>query len=857
MLNPGCFRERPSSTFVDRLGRKSGARRRFWLAGLGALVLLVSACPAPVPLPKITSEQEAGQGETVPFDPPARGNPALKRVPLDAVQFVVYRSGDKNEMGVRVTPELAAAYAAYHRRDIEAVLAAVDALTGKSSDPVMRWVAAGLRSDALVTLGRPADAEVVVEDVAALERKLLGHDLLARSMRGLARMELADYNAGLADFGRVVSAIGTWSMPTSFSGPPTNIVEFKSMSEAQMRAYSGIASVHFLRKDFLAALRWAEAAEGLFNDLFYVLTHPYCFGCSVTVGAGEGRAYNLAVLGAARGIVRRDQTVGVRELEEARRFFASFNHGHGLAVVQAVRAMVAQELGRLEDAEILAREGERIAAAAGLGNMVWHLAAERGKALLALGRKGEAEMAFRSAQNGIELASGALSSESAKLRFGIGKEEVTRYLIRFDLEKGDHTALFRDMERARARAFIDMLGDRPVARGRQGELVAAIRGLDRQIQRQRLLNGAPGGVSDGAAREAALIEKRKQLIAELRARDPELADTLSVAVVELKDVQGRLDAGEILVYAIPGEAEEKLRFLLLTRGNSRVFDTELTHGGLSRLVADLAEAVQGLDFEHQKAVARAMGRGLKVEAWGARKAAYVVPTGVMYFVPWGALEVNYPVVVLPAGGWLLRTPISIRASGAAAIVGDPDFRGALKQLSGARQEAVEVGRLYRSEPLVGGAATEEGLRGRVKGGVGVLHLATHGFFDATKPLSSSVALSGRDQPVMLTAAKLFEAPLPAKLVVLSACETGVGKAVAGDDFLGLPRSFYLGGTLAVVSSLWPVDDAGTKAFMETFHEQARNGNYGAAWLAARDRLRAAGLPPFVYGAFVLGGALRG
>jgi len=205
----------------------------------------------------------------------------------------------------------------------------------------------------------------------------------------------------------------------------------------------------------------------------------------------------------------------------------------------------------------------------------------------------------------------------------------------------------------------------------------------------------------------------------------------------------------------------------------------------------------------------------------------------------------------------LRTPISIRASGAAAVVGDPDFQGAFKQLRGARAEAVEISRRYQTEPLLGRAATEEGLRKLVGGGVDVLHLATHGFFDAARPLTSSIVLSGAERPVMLTAARLFESPLPAKLVVLSACETGVGKAVAGDDFLGLSRSFYLGGTLAVVSSMWPVDDVSTRTFMETFHERAKDGDYGRAWLAARDRLRAAGLAPFFYGAFVLGGALRG
>ena len=840
-------------------GRFSISRSRSWGVGnVFVLALLISGCPAPVPLPQIYPQPESGKIATTPPEfPPARGNPKLNRLPLDAAKISVYQSGDKDSWGVVVTPELAAAYAAYHRRDVDAVLSTLDAFVKPNTDNMTRWAATTLRFDGLHMLGRPADAEAVADDLAALERTLLGYDLLARSMRGLARLELGDYDQALVDFGRVVRAIGAWSLPTSYSGPPTNLFAMQSMSEAQLRAYSGIASVYLLRKDFSAALRWAEAAEGLFNDLYFVLTHPLYGTGSIPAGVGEGRAYNLAVLGGSRAIVRREPQAGEAELGAAQRFFSSINHNHGLAVVHGIQAMAAMELGRPEEANRVSQEGERLAAAAGLGDMVWNLAAERGKALLTMGRKDEAEAALRSAQNGVELASGALSSENSKIRFGTGKEEIARYLIRFDIDKGDHAALFRDMERSRARAFIDMLGDRPVARGRHADLAAGVRDLDRQILRQRLLNGAPGGVPGGATKEAEMIEKRLQRVGELRRLDPELADTLSVAVAELRDVQAKLEVGETMAYTIPGEAKEKLRFLLVTREQSSIMETELTHAALSGLVANLAKTLEEMDSERQKSVAEAMGRGLKIVAWGARKAAYMVPSGPVYFVPWGALNVEYPIAVLPTGGWLLRTPVSVGATHDAAIVGDPDFHGAFKQLRGARREAVEVGKLYHTDPLLGAAATEENLRSRVGRGVDVVHLATHGFFDAAKPLASSVVLSGPNKPVMLRAAQLFESPLPGKLVVLSACETGVGKAVAGDDFLGLPRSFYLGGTLAVLSSLWPVDDASTKTFMETFHERARSGDYGSAWLAARDRLRAAGLPPFSYGAFVLGGALRG
>jgi len=155
------------------------------------------------------------------------------------------------------------------------------------------------------------------------------------------------------------------------------------------------------------------------------------------------------------------------------------------------------------------------------------------------------------------------------------------------------------------------------------------------------------------------------------------------------------------------------------------------------------------------------------------------------------------------------------------------------------------------------AAGSDALRIKIGKGVDVLHLATHGVFDAEQPLQSAIYLSEKGKAVALTAADVFENPLPARLVALSACETGMGESQAGDDLLGLPRSFHLSGASSVLSALWPVDDAATKLYMETFHREVVEGqSFGQAWLSAREELKLPGFPPSAYGAFILGGAAR-
>jgi CHAT domain-containing protein len=110
-----------------------------------------------------------------------------------------------------------------------------------------------------------------------------------------------------------------------------------------------------------------------------------------------------------------------------------------------------------------------------------------------------------------------------------------------------------------------------------------------------------------------------------------------------------------------------------------------------------------------------------------------------------------------------------------------------------------------------------------------LHLAAHGAVRRDIPNSSYVELAdGLFHPVDALAM-----PLPnCRLVVLSACETGLGKSRAGDDQLGLARAFGLAGALALLATLWQVTDAASRIFMESFYMRLVTGETPAAALRA-------------------------
>ena len=822
--------------------------------GVALLCIALCSCAAQVPLPPVGVLPEPKQDQPIPALPPAKGSGMGADASLIRVKTEKYTAGQREDLSVTFYQALGKAFVFYQNGEPDKTL---DELSRRDlgSDPETRWLANSLRFDALSRLGRVADAERLAEDLAPLDMQITQSNLSTRAMRGLARMQMADFDGALADLGQVAAALGAWSLPVSLGSIPSNLLQLRMFSEAQLRAYTGIAVVYARREDYAKALAWAEAAENLYRDLYQVLSHPL-LGDAVPFEVAVGRAFNLATLGLSRTMVRPGAPAGMEQLAVADLFFAIHKQALGQVVVQAYRTQAAMQAGHIEESLKLALEGEAIAARAGMGDVVWLFAMERGEAELKLGHRDKAEAAFRSAQNGVEQASGALSSEAARLRFGVGKERILQRLVEFGLARNDLSTLFRDLERGRAMAFVDLLSGLPLVQGRQANLVASIRDLDQRILLQRLKSGTAEAAAEGTQLEARLVAERSLLATALRQRDPELADTLSVSSVDLETVSNRLRPGEALAYVLPGKPDEAVALLVSERSGSRIVRTAASEQEFAQLLWKLREAIVARDAGAYGKLSRDVAAKLKLAEWGVKIGLYVVPRGGLYFVPWGALELDYPVAVLPLGGWLARDPVKVRVTRPAAVAGDPEFNGVFPQLPAARKEAEEVGMIYGVPSLSGNAATEDALRREVGAGVGVLHLATHGFFRAERPLSSGVVLSGKNKPEFLTASRLVESPLPAKLVVLSACETGLASATAGDDFLGLPRSFYLGGALAVVSSLWPVDDDGTQMFMRTFHERARNGDYGGGWLAARDKLKAAGAPPFVYGAFVLGGALH-
>jgi CHAT domain-containing protein len=146
-----------------------------------------------------------------------------------------------------------------------------------------------------------------------------------------------------------------------------------------------------------------------------------------------------------------------------------------------------------------------------------------------------------------------------------------------------------------------------------------------------------------------------------------------------------------------------------------------------------------------------------------------------------------------------------------------------------------------------------------------VHFATHGFLNSVSPELSGIVLSmvdreGRPQNGFLLTEEVFNLHLPAEMIVLSACQTGLGREVKGEGLVGLTRGFMYAGAPRVIVSLWNVDDQATSEMMVRLYRGVVKEHLSAAaalrsaqvemWKQKRWRT------PYYWASFVLQGEWR-
>ena len=223
----------------------------------------------------------------------------------------------------------------------------------------------------------------------------------------------------------------------------------------------------------------------------------------------------------------------------------------------------------------------------------------------------------------------------------------------------------------------------------------------------------------------------------------------------------------------------------------------------------------------------------------------------------------------------------------ATLIGFPDYgSGVIVQLPGTKVEVDGIKKVlqssgYQVAELTQRDATETNLK--LSKNISILHIATHGYFlkDVEKTnwpigvhadnakdnvlLRSGLMLTGASETDkqaagldssnngVMTSYEAMNLDLKGtNLVVLSACETGLGEIKAGEGVYGLQRAFLVAGAEAIVMSLWKVDDAATQLLMNNFYSNMmQTGDKQKAFKQAQLQLMTKFKDPYYWGAFVM------
>ena len=211
-----------------------------------------------------------------------------------------------------------------------------------------------------------------------------------------------------------------------------------------------------------------------------------------------------------------------------------------------------------------------------------------------------------------------------------------------------------------------------------------------------------------------------------------------------------------------------------------------------------------------------------VREWLDGRHLVFVPHGLLHYIPFHALHDGesylvdqYSISYAPSASvYAVCQNKQVNTVGDSLVLGVPDAQAPL-----IRAEVEALSNILANAKLfLGEAATEDVLRTHGHNSR-MVHIATHGYFRQDNPMFSSIRLGDTH----LSLCDLAHLRLPAELIVLSGCATGLNVVTPGDELMGLVRGLLQAGAQSLILSLWDVHDQSTKEFMIGFYTRLQQG----------------------------------
>jgi CHAT domain-containing protein/predicted negative regulator of RcsB-dependent stress response len=446
-------------------------------------------------------------------------------------------------------------------------------------------------------------------------------------------------------------------------------------------------------------------------------------------------------------------------------------------------------------------------------------------------------------------------------------------LIETLVKEGHWREAFGHSERARARAFLQMVGNHRfnTERGADPRLVRETEILRNDITARE---HRPNNTRTGDLTRAR--EHYETLLTRVKVSNPEYASLTTIEPLRLDEVQSELSAGTTLIsYFVSATA---VHVWVIDHVDAHYARLPIDREGLQRIVCwaqslRTPPAVRGARLPGACDDAATSDEAFEqlirpIHGWLRAPKLILIPHGVLHYVPFAALHDratgrylldDFTLTYAPSASALrfLRAKEST-VDGRALVLGDPVT--ALGRLPGAAQEAAGVARILNTTPHLGTDA-REALIYELHGATDLVHLAAHGIYDPVNPLFSRIALaSGGAYDGNLTVQDILSSVdlTGVNLVVLSACQSAVGARSGGDEVVGLTRALLYAGTPGVISTLWNIDDAASAGLMEEFYRGLAGGvSVADALRKAQLAVKARYADPAYWAAFTLNGDPQG
>ncbi len=339
---------------------------------------------------------------------------------------------------------------------------------------------------------------------------------------------------------------------------------------------------------------------------------------------------------------------------------------------------------------------------------------------------------------------------------------------------------------------------------------------------------------------------------------------MTVEPLKLHEVQELLDPGTtMLEYFVTTRA---VLLWVVEKDRLRFVSTPLERGELVRKVRSLRQSVaQFKEKDNFRAASTDLFRALIAPALQhiRGKELLIVPHDVLHYVPFQALlspagkylVENYPIAYLSSASLLQFTHAKRKAADEhALIMGNPALGDPAYDLRFAEREAKEIARIVPKSQVYVEAEATKPRAVTLSPEFDVLHFAVHAELDENDPIGSALLLAPQSKDDgRLKVGEIFALNLQAGLVVLSACETGLGKLSNGDELIGLTRAFIYAGTPSIVTTLWKVNDRASYELMRAFYEALKTRNKSEALRWAQLQTMEQFPEPFYWASYQLTG----